>query len=212
MRKKRPDIAYGDRPHQPQQQDQSGLSDVLPTQGNNDGDGQTESQERQPPEADDKTLWETITKPELTKPAKSPDLEPWSDGFYGLLQAADGPAVDPQDDSIHGGEEDLPPEARQCSQQVRRLIRNAHRNLGHPSNFSLVRLMTIARYHPDMIAYAAHYKCPTCQRRQPTQKIPRTPMPYRPTQFNTIVGVDLKWIKDVGNNTYYLFNILGLSN
>ena len=33
-------------------------------------------------------------------------------------------------------------------------------------------------------------------------------MPYRPTQFNQVVGIDLKWIKDVANNQYYLFNVL----
>ena len=36
-------------------------------------------------------------------------------------------------------------------------------------------------------------------------------MPYRPTQFNQVVGIDLKWIKDVAGNTYYLFNILDLA-
>ena len=36
-------------------------------------------------------------------------------------------------------------------------------------------------------------------------------MPYRPTQFNHTVGIDLKWIKDVADNTYYLFNILDLA-
>ena len=41
-------------------------------------------------------------------------------------------------------EEDLPAEARQVPRPVRRQIRNAHRNLGHPSNESLARLMQIA--------------------------------------------------------------------
>ena len=57
--------------------------------------------------------------------------------FYGLLQAVDYPIGDPDED-LAGGEEDLSPAARRCSKKVRRLVRNAHRNLGHPSNFSLV--------------------------------------------------------------------------
>ena len=146
----------------------------------------------------------------MAKPVKGSDLEPWDDNFYGLLQAADYPTGDPDDDLVQG-EEDLPPQARRCPKPVRRLIRNAHRNLGHPSNFSFVRLMSVAKCHPDMISYAANMKCPTCQRRNPPQKIPRVTMPYRPTQFNQVVGIDLKWIKDVAGNTFYLFNILDLA-
>ena len=108
-------------------------------------------------------------------------------------QAADYPTENPDDDLL--GEEDLSPAARRCSKEVRRLVRNAHRNLGHPSNFALVRLMTVAKCHPDMIAYASEFKCPTCQRRKPPERIPKATMPYRPTQFNQVVGIDLKWIK-----------------
>ena len=71
--------------------------------------------------------------------------------------------------------------------------------------------MTVAKCHPDMVAYARHFKCPTCERRRPPKRIPKATMPYRPTQFNHIVGIDLKWIKDVAGNTYYLFNILDLA-
>ena len=91
------------------------------------------------------------------------------------------------------------------------MIRNAHRNLGHPSNFSLVRLMSVAKCHPDMIAYAANMSCPTCKRRNPPLRIPKTTMPYRPAQFHQVVGVNLKWIKDVARNTFYMLNILDLA-
>ena len=36
-------------------------------------------------------------------------------------------------------------------------------------------------------------------------------MPYRQTQFNQVVGIDLKWIKDVAGNTFYLLNVLDLA-
>ena len=36
-------------------------------------------------------------------------------------------------------------------------------------------------------------------------------MPYRPTQFNQVIGIDLKWLKDTAGNTFYLFNILDLA-
>ena len=93
-------------------------------------------------------------KPELKRLAEGTDLEPWSDGFYGLLQAADYPTGDPDDDLM--GEEDLPPAARRVPKEIKRLMRDAHRNLGHPSNNSLVRLMSVAKCHPDMVQYAHH--------------------------------------------------------
>ena len=93
------------------------------------------------------------------KPNQPSDLPKWDDSFWELLNAGDYPEVHPDDDLL--GEEDLPPEARRCPKPIRRLIRNCHRNLGHPSNFALVRLMTIAKCHPDMIAYAHHMKCAT---------------------------------------------------
>ena len=48
-----------------------------------------------------------------------------------------------------------------------------------------------------MTAYAANMKCPTWQRRNPPQRMPKATMLYRLTQFNQVVGIDLKWIKDL---------------
>ena len=95
-------------------------------------------------------------EPPLEKPNSTKDLPKWGDDFYGMLNAHDMPDENPESDLLT--EEELPPEARRCPKHVRRLIRNCHRNLGHPSNFALVRLMTIAKCHPDMIAYAQHMK------------------------------------------------------
>ena len=215
-------IKYGDAPHATEQAPALGELDTqaessgLTAEVENTTTEGTLPTTREAPEAkrprttDTDDLWKNEEKPELTKPTKGSDLEPWDDHFYGLLQAADYPTGDPDDDLVLG-EEDLPAQARRCPKSVRRLIRNAHRNLGHPSNYSLVRLMTVAKCHPDMISYASHMKFPTCQRRNPPQRIPKTTMPYRPTQFNQVIGIDLKWIKDVAGNTFYLFNILDLA-
>ena len=68
------------------------------------------------------------------------DLTPYGDDFYAYLTAEDIPDLQ-ADDLLVGNDADLPPEARKCSIDVRRAIRNAHNNLGHPSNHALVRLM-----------------------------------------------------------------------
>ena len=36
-------------------------------------------------------------------------------------------------------------------------------------------------------------------------------MPYRPTRFNAIVGLDLKWCKDARGAVWYVLNILDLA-
>ena len=138
------------------------------------------------------------------------DLQPYTEDFFAHLTAED--IVDwNSDDLLVGGDSDLPPEARKCPAVARRMIRNAHVNLGHPSNHALVRLMRTAKCHPDMIGYARHMKCPSCVRRAPPARIPRVSMPYRPTRFNAVVGLDLKWIKDSNGEVYYMLNILDLA-
>ena len=59
-------------------------------------------------------------------------VEPWPHDYYAFLTGEDIPDVTPEPDLI-GGEE-LPPEARKCPESIRKMIRVAHRNLGHPSN------------------------------------------------------------------------------
>ena len=36
-------------------------------------------------------------------------------------------------------------------------------------------------------------------------------MPYRPTRFNAVVGLDLKWVKDSADQSFYLLKILDLA-
>ena len=151
----------------------------------------------------------TSDRPKVRKKMHKDDLDPYTSDLFSYLTAEDIPDWN-SDDLLIGNDADLPPEARRCPLPVRRMIRNAHNNLGHPSNFALVRLMKTAKCHPDMIAYARHMKCPTCSRRQPPSRIPRVSMPYRPTRFNAVVGLDLKWVKDSEGEKYYLLNILDL--
>ena len=105
----------------------------------------------------------------------------------------------------------MPPEVRKVPQSVKRMIRNAHRNLGHPSNFALVRMMKTAKCPEDMIAYARYMKCPTCARRSAPGRMPRVTSPYRPTRFNATVGLDLKSVKDADGKEWYCLNILDLA-
>ena len=123
------------------------------------------------------------------------------------MNCEDYPGWVPFDDAAYGVM-DMPPEARRVPPKVQQLIINAHRNLGHPSNMALVRIMSLAKCQPDMIAFARHMKCPACAWRQPPARIPRASVPYRPQVFNQVVGLDLKWIKDGAGTKYFALNIL----
>ena len=141
---------------------------------------------------------------------RAPDLRGYPSDIASHLQCEDFEDYHPESDLVVD-EDDLPPEARRVPKNVKRMIRNAHRNLGHPSNFALVRLMKTARCSEDLIAYARHMKCPTCARRNAPGRMPRVTTPYRPTRFNSIVGMDLKEIKDSKGTSYYCLNILDLA-
>ena len=108
-------------------------------------------------------------------------------------------------------EEELSAEARACTPLGRRLVRNAHRNLGHPSRYALIRLMKTAKVHPDLINYAREFKCPICERRRPPDRIPRVTLPYRPTRFNVVVGLDIKSVRDASGREWKLLNLLDLA-
>ncbi len=107
---------------------------------------------------------------------------------------------------------DLPPAARRCPPNIRKMVHRAHRNLGHISNHALVRLMTTAKCHVDMIEYAWHLKCPTYLRRRPPDRVPQVSAPYRPTRFNGVVGLDVKWMKDAEGTMFFLLNILDFAS
>lgn len=92
-------------------------------------------------------------------------------------------------------DDQLPPDACKCPMSIRLLIRRAHRNLGHPSKPSLVRLLRTARCPQVALDHAKRMICPTCIRRKPPQRIPRATMPYRPARSNHTVGLYLKCVR-----------------
>ena len=137
------------------------------------------------------------------------DLAAYPPDFSAWLTCEDY-STQPRSD-ITFDETQLPPEARRVPEEHKRLVRNAHRNLGHPNNFALVRLMQTAKAPADLIAYARYMKCPTCARKQPPARIPRVTMPYRPTRFNHVVGLDVKEVKDSNGTRFHCLNILDLA-
>ena len=113
-----------------------------------------------------------------------------------------------EDEDLPLGDDDLPPSARKCSRKLRRVVQRAHKNLGHPSSEALVRVMQTAKCVPEMIEYAKHWKCPSCHRRRPPERMPRVSMPYRADRFGQVIGLDLKFPKDADGKQYVVLNVL----
>ena len=87
--------------------------------------------------------------------------------------------------------EDLKDEA--SDQNMKKAIDKLHRNLGHPSNRDLVRILTHGQAASRAIELARHHECDFCK----SQSKPHVPLPAkvpRIVQFNESVGVDVKWL------------------
>ena len=67
--------------------------------------------------------------------------------FENFLEGENLKGVEPidDDDPFEEADADLTPEARKCPNKLRMLLRNVHRNLGHPGKDAMVRLLTLAK-------------------------------------------------------------------
>ena len=81
---------------------------------------------------------------------------------------------------------------RNVPTEVRREVRNAHYNLGHPSTATLLRLMRRSGANDAVQRYAKWWKCLQCSEREAPGATPSTTAPYRPCTFNLRIGCDIK--------------------
>ena len=80
------------------------------------------------------------------------------------------------------------------SQQAKRTISRLHRNLGHPTNAELCRLLTMKGAHDTLIHHAQNHDCPVCTQHQRRPQAPVSSVPNA-QEFNTRVQADTLWIK-----------------
>ena len=77
------------------------------------------------------------------------------------------------------------------SKSIRDAISKLHRNLGHPPNHDLVRILKHAQASDEAIKAAREFSCPACQSRSK----PHVPLPAQPDRvvdFNKVIGIDVK--------------------
>ncbi len=84
--------------------------------------------------------------------------------------------------------------------EVRREVRKQHYGLGHPSKDTFLRMLRLGGASDAAIRYASIWRCPVCTA-SAAPGVPLSSSPrLRPSGFNKIVGIDLKYLKDaVGN-------------
>ena len=149
-------------------------------------------------------------------PPRAPDAElippppPTPAGMDDYLMAEDlaegsqPPAGNPLDASAE-------PSGCRTSAAIRKEVARLHIAFGHPAPVALARMLLIAKADPMLVQFAKKYTCSTCARRAPPARIPKVTLPYRPTRFNEKVGLDVKYLSDAMNSTFYALNVLDLA-
>lgn len=84
---------------------------------------------------------------------------------------------------------DLPVEPSRLRQALLKL----HKNLGHPSNGDLIRILRHGQASDEAVRAARELACEFCAaRKAPT--VPNPGQTHRVTEFNQRVGLDVKWL------------------
>ena len=88
--------------------------------------------------------------------------------------------------------------------EVQKAVIFAHRQLGHPSRSTLLRMLKLSGANEDALRFAKTWKCDVCAMRQP----PKHPRAARPYGFNLHVHVDVKYLLDARGKKYPALSIV----
>ena len=76
-------------------------------------------------------------------------------------------------------------------------LQKVHERLGHPTNETLARMLSLSGATKAMVESAKNLQCPTCHEIAPPGRYMKQRVESRPTTFGTEVHVDLKYLHDV---------------
>lgn len=107
-------------------------------------------------------------------------------------------------DQASWSEEELPDDKRvemlaKVPPEVRRAVRRTHLDLGHPSRQTFLDMMKLGGASVAAQSYAKTWQCPTCVASSPPHKHAQLTTTVRPFGFNTLVVMDLKYLKDAAD-------------
>ena len=96
------------------------------------------------------------------------------------------------------------------SREVRKAVEYAHRQLGHPSRSTLLRMMRLSGANKEAIRYAQRWRCEVCAMRQRPRRPQAAAASVRPYGFNIHLHIDLKFVHDVRDKRYAVLSVLDL--
>ena len=115
------------------------------------------------------------------------------------------PEVDPDEEKQLEEEQRFP-----VSKEVQKAVEFAHRQLGHPSRSTLVRMLRLSGATDEAVKHAKQWRCDVCAARRPP-KHPMAATPNtRPYGFNIHIHIDIKFIMDVRGKKYAALSMFDL--
>ena len=116
--------------------------------------------------------------------------------------------------------EGLPPEEQNEDEEVRTeepgrekaedidKVMNLHRRLGHPAPENLTRMLRLAGVKKKYVEISKKLLCPTCNDMRAPDRPRAVRSNMRPTVFNEVLHVDLKYAKDVKKQLYMALSMV----
>ena len=86
-----------------------------------------------------------------------------------------------------------------------------HRRLGHPSNETLVRMLRLAGAEKWLLEEAKILRCPICGAGSSPSRPMAQRSDMRPTTFNELIAIDLKFAKDCQDRLYVTLSMIDLA-
>eukprot|EP00971_Amphidinium_carterae_P178240 3535643-Amphidinium_carterae.1 len=96
-------------------------------------------------------------------------------------------------------------------ESIRAETRRVHHDLGHPSRGVLLRMAKMAGKSEQHLRYIKHFVCPACTRRNPPGQPPKGSAKAKPTCFNQVVVLDLKFARDADSEEHVFLNCLDVA-
>ena len=93
-------------------------------------------------------------------------------------------------------------ERRAVPREVQKAVEFAHRQLGHPSRDTLVRMLRISGATEEAIRHARRWRCEVCSQRQPPKHPMAATPTLRPYGFNRKIHIDIKFVFDSRGRKY----------
>ncbi|CAL1157114.1 unnamed protein product [Cladocopium goreaui] len=101
-------------------------------------------------------------------------------------------------------------ERRPIPREVQKAVEHAHRQLGHPSRDTLVRMLRVSGATDEAVRHARRWQCDVCRAQKPPAHPLATTPTLRPYGFNRKLHLDIKFVHDSRERKYPCLSIVDL--